>query len=370
MKTQKSKFARLMPGLTTISIAAAALCLTPSSASGKPPHGGGSGGGLPYPTASTVSQLIADINYANRAGGAVTINLAPGAIFDLKSADNTTDGGNGLPVIGGTTALNLIIRGNGATINRIARISRYYTVENPFRLVKVSSGASLTLDQITLKGGWSGSGGGILNEGTLNISNGCTLSGNTGGIYNNGGIVTVRDSTLWGNNSGSGAGISNVGGTVTVSDSVLSGNSALYNGGGIYSIGGTVTVSSSTLSGNSARFGGGIYNSGATLTLNYGSIVTDNVAFHADYPWAGGDGGGLYNDGGLVTINNSTLSGNSAVVYFGTGGGIYNKGGAVAVENYSSITENTNNDVDNRGLLYLDNTSPIGILDGNSAIPF
>jgi hypothetical protein len=31
--------------------------------------------GLPYPTASTVSQLIADIHYANTAGGTFTINL-------------------------------------------------------------------------------------------------------------------------------------------------------------------------------------------------------------------------------------------------------------------------------------------------------
>ena len=89
MKTQESRIAKLMLGLTTIAIAAAVLCLAPSSASGKPPHGDGPGGGLPYPTASTVSQLIADLNYANSAGGAITINLAPGATFNLKSANNT-----------------------------------------------------------------------------------------------------------------------------------------------------------------------------------------------------------------------------------------------------------------------------------------
>src|SRR5689334_13249703 len=97
-----TKIGQLMLGLTAIVIAAAVICLAPSSASGRPPHGGGTGGGLPYPTASTVSQLIADISYANSVGGAITINLAPGATFDLKSANNTTDGGNGLPVIGGT----------------------------------------------------------------------------------------------------------------------------------------------------------------------------------------------------------------------------------------------------------------------------
>jgi len=370
MKNKTNKLTRMgmLLALTTIT----ALCLaTPvRAASHKPPHGGGAGSGLPYTTASTLSQLIADINYANSVGGAITINLAPGATFDLKSADNTTDGGNGLPVIGGTKAVALTIIGNGATLNRIAVIDRYYNVKNPFRLFDVASGSSLTLDQVTLKGGWIASGGGILNHGTVNIINGCTLSGNTVGIYNNGGTVTVRDSTFSGNSAGSGGAIYTVGGTVMVSDSTLSGNLALYNGGGIYNVGGTVTVSSSTLSGNSARFGGGIYNGGGIVTMSNGSALSDNTAFHADYPWSGGTGGGLYNDGGTVAINNSTVSGNIADANFGTGGGIYNTGGTVTVENRSSVTGNTADDVDNRSVLYLDGTSTIGILDGNSAIPF
>src|SRR5205085_2118609 len=137
-----TKMGRLL-GLTAIT----ALCVAPSvhaasstasgqsSASGKPPHGGGSGGGLPfYGTASTVSQLIADMNYANSVGGAITINLAPGATFDLTSANNTTDGGNGLPVIGGTKAVALTITGNGDTIERIVVLNRWGAVKNPFRL--------------------------------------------------------------------------------------------------------------------------------------------------------------------------------------------------------------------------------------------
>src|SRR6516164_7216317 len=51
--------------------------------------------GLPYPTAATVSQLIADINYADNSGGAFTINLKPSTTFDLTKADNTTNGANG-----------------------------------------------------------------------------------------------------------------------------------------------------------------------------------------------------------------------------------------------------------------------------------
>src|SRR5262249_18147182 len=75
--------------------------------------------GLPYPTAATVSQLIADINYADNTGGAFTVNLQPGTIFDVKNVDNTTNGANGLPVIGATRPVDLTILGNGDTIERV-----------------------------------------------------------------------------------------------------------------------------------------------------------------------------------------------------------------------------------------------------------
>ncbi len=348
-----------------------------SSASGKPSHGGGSGGGLPYPSVSTVSQLIADINYANKAGGAITINLAPGTTFDLTSANNTTDGGNGLPVIGGATAVVLTIIGYGDTIERIAVISRYYTVKNPFRLFDVAAGASLTLDQVTLKGGSpSGSGGAILNHGTLNVINGSTLSGNGassgGAIYNAGGTVTVSDSILSGDQTtGFGGGIYNASGTVTIGNSALSSNYA-FSGGGIYNDGGKVAISNSSPSSNGARFGGGIYNNAGAVTVS-NSTLSSNSAWHADYPWSGGDGGGIYNSGGTLTISSSTLSGNSADPNFGSGGGILNAGGTVTVENSSSITGNgayLGPDVYNGGAVYLDGTSIIDLLYGNAAISF
>jgi hypothetical protein len=357
--------------------------------------------GLPYPTAATVSQLIADINYADKAGGAFTANLKVNTTFDLKSVNNTTNGANGLPVIGGTKAVDLTIVGNGDAIERIANRSG----SNAFRLFNVAPGDSLTLDHVTLQGGWAsgsgaaGDGGAIYNQGTLTVSNG-TLSGNFarygGGIYNASGTVTVSYSTLSDiYNAGGSAtvgtstlyaiynsggtvtvsystlpsgGIDNASGTMTVSNSTVSGGSATY-GGGIYNAG-TLTVSNSTISGNTARFGGGIFNSG-TLTLS-GSTVTGNSAIHADYPWSLGDGGGIYNWGGTVTISGSIVSANTGDALMGSGGGIFNRGGTLTVENSSSITGNSASvgaDVYNLGVLYLDSTSTIGILDGNPAIP-
>src|SRR5262249_28455490 len=129
--------------------------------------------------AASVTQLVADINAADKAGGANTIMLAANTTFELTAVNNTTNGANGLPVIGANKAVNLTIFGNGATIERSA------TAGTPgFRLVDVSKGRSLTLDAATLQHGLAegtgttAEGGAIYNQGTLALS-GVTVEGNT-----------------------------------------------------------------------------------------------------------------------------------------------------------------------------------------------
>jgi hypothetical protein len=292
--------------------------------------------------------------------------------------------------------------------------------------ILVDAGAVLNLSDSTLSGnsasfnrkGVGGLGGGIDNSGTLTVS-GCTLSGNTtqfpdgatggggGAIYNHatltvnnnsavsgnstigidnlgtatvsgstvsnnsvGGIhnftvgtLTVSDSTLFHNFANQGGGIFNDG-TATISGSTLSDNSA-YEGGGICSNGsnGMLTVSGCTLSDNSAtKYGGGIEFLDGTATIN-GCTLSGNSAFQ---------GGGIFLYGGTLTLSASTLSGNSAEY----GGGIFvSNGSTVTVENSSSITGNlapagySADDVDNLGVLDLDSSSIIAILDGNPAVP-
>src|SRR5229473_7335167 len=62
-------------------------------------------------SAATVSDLIADINAANLAGGSNTITLAAGTNFALAVVNNATDGATGLPIIAAND--NLTILGNG-----------------------------------------------------------------------------------------------------------------------------------------------------------------------------------------------------------------------------------------------------------------
>jgi len=350
------------------------------SSAGLHGHGGGSGGGGSggsfYAPASTVDQLIADINYANNAGGTITITLAPNTTFDLIKANNTTNGANGLPVIGGTSAVNLHILANGDTIGRAGTTST-----KAFRLFDVAQGASLTLDNVTLRNGYAsgsgtaGIGGAIYNQGTL-IINDSNLSGNravdNSGISSAGrgatlaitnttlsgncgissqGTLAINGSTLsWISSTASGAtvkgstvsgGISNQG-TMTVNDSTLGSinndlgtmtvNGSACRGGSFNS--GNLTLSYSTVSGGFSDYGGGIYNA-ATLTLS-NSTISGNTARY---------GGGIYNAGGTATILDSTITNNATHHYDypwsgGYGGGIYNAGGNVVIHN-SRIIYNT-----------------------------
>ena len=206
-----------------------------------------------------------------------------------------------------------------------------------------SSGVSaiLTINDSTVTGnlarglaiGDGGQGGGIYNNGTLEIR-GSTVSGNSvtvtppvpgraGGIFNSG-TAEISNSTISGNMAGNSAGGIHNGATMTLIDSTVGGNTCVLGGfgGGIDNFG-TLTIRNSTVSGNTTTFkgsgsGGGIASSGPLTISN--STVSGNLA--------AASGGGIESLGG-GTISNSTVSGNSA----GNGGGIYNSGGWLQLGN-------------------------------------
>jgi predicted outer membrane repeat protein len=108
--------------------------------------------------------------------------------------------------------------------------------------------------------------------------------------------VTVRDYTLSGNTATLGGGIYNQG-TLDVRGSTLAGNTASDSGGGIYNLG-TATVQQSTLSGNTATSaGGGIFNAASGMLTIDDSDVCDNFALL---------GADLYNLG-KATLDDSTV---------------------------------------------------------------
>src|SRR5579862_873171 len=100
--------------------------------------------------------------------------------------------GSSLPNIANSSGGSLTIDGSGETIT-IDGASTY-------EVLSVNSGATLYLDDLTIAHGNASAGGGILNNGTLNVTN-CTFShnaataGNGGGILNTG-TLTVTNSTF------------------------------------------------------------------------------------------------------------------------------------------------------------------------------
>jgi len=154
-------------------------------------------------------------------------------------------------------------------------------------VLSVSSGAQIFLSGLTIANGNANSGGGILNQGTLTVTNsaftGNSAPGNLGGAIENTGTLTVADSTFsgnsCGNSGGAGGAIDNNSGTLAVANSTFSGNSSGTTagvGGALYDTG-TLTVSNSTFVGNSSGNGGGVAVFGGIATIT-NSIFAHNTS--------------------------------------------------------------------------------------------
>ena len=131
--------------------------------------------------------------------------------------------------------------------------------------------------------------------GAVHVAAGATLTLNN---------CTVRDST----GQGGGGGIFN-GGTFTLNASTMTVNSALgTSAGGAVLNAGSMTITNSTLSSNSATAGGGALFSAAGSTL-----VMNNVTISGNSTSGGSDGGGIQIAAGAsATLANTILANNQA----------------------------------------------------------
>ncbi len=255
-----------------------------------------------------------------------TIVLPKGTIT-LTAVDNDDFGDTGLPVI----TSKITIQGNGAKIVRSKKAP-------PFRLMAVSASGDLTVQDVTLSGGFTNGrvrGGAITSYGDLKIVD-STITGNVafegGAVFIEHGILDITGSQITNNVANYGGGITDYSGTLTMTNSTLSKNKALpYNGnpsfgGGLLSSTAHDTITGCVISGNSASKGGGMAVYGVTVVS--GTIITKNNAE--------GRGGGIYNGKGhSLTVTDSTISGNHA----DTGGGVSNRG-SFDLEG-GAITKNT-----------------------------
>jgi len=294
--------------------------------------------------AKNVLDLIAAINAADAAGGVNTITLAPDKTFTLTTVNNTADGPNGLPVIVANNKLT--IRGDGTTIMRSKAAGT-----PAFRLFDVASGASLTLENLTLANGLvvgdtgiDACGGAILNSAGATLTVKCSiflnnqaLGGDGGGgpgglglggaVWNDG--TAIFDYVLFRGNQA-------MGGASTNPEEVMIGAGSAFGGAISSRNDGKLTVKNCWFTGNKALGGrlhqpslymlDGMGSSGAIDNLNTAlvsdSTFTDNqvVGGPADPGVDGGYGvagaiasGSPYASTTVISILRCTFTRNQAI---------------------------------------------------------
>lgn len=271
------------------------------------------GDGICTPIECTLREAIL---VANRSSGPATIYLPAGTINLAVSGRNEDLGLLGdLDIV---DDLTIIGKGDNVTIVDASELDRAF---------HVFSGTNVILANLTIRNGLAGDGGGILNEGDLDLRH-CTITNNhtsydipddlfgtntAGGILNRGTLKLRRcqitaNSTDFYIGDGPGGGILNKG-MLTVINSTFSANWAA-GGAGIYNDGGFVKITSGNFNNNGVRFwGGAIENKGAGSIIMTRSMIRDNDE-------------SIYNEGSL-TITSSTITDNRG---YRVTGGIQNSG--------------------------------------------
>lgn len=297
----------------------------------------GIGGGIFNKGTLTISGGHVDGNTAQYAGAGVyngigsTLAMSSGSVDGNIAAEpvTTTNG-----VTGGSAGAGIYTNGDltisGGSVS--GNTASYFGAGVTSQQVKDASGA-LIVPKLTITGGTvannkltdatRGGGGGIWENGSLNMSGG-TVSGNTG-VYGGGlglqGDATITGGSIEGNTSlaGGGAFVFKPGSAaVTLTfggNAVVKNNTATDSGGGLAMQIASLKMTGGTVQDNTAKNnGGGIsFSSGAVGTIQGGSIQGNKVTA------AEGNGGGLrLFNAATVTLSGGEIKNNTALL---TGGG-------------------------------------------------
>jgi hypothetical protein len=157
--------------------------------------------------------------------------------------------------------------------------------------LSLGSGITAFVQRFTISRGQGDSAAGISNDGNLTLFE-CTIKDNVdigdwtsegGGIRNGlNGTLSLFNSTVYNNQSSSGAGLFNAWGTVVITNSTISGNTARGTGGGINNLGGTVYLNNATVTNNidndlsKIPVAGGIHNEAGGIVELKNSLLAQN----------------------------------------------------------------------------------------------
>lgn len=272
---------------------------------------------------------------SNRGGGVNIDNGTTLTMEDGKISGNTAVYGGGLIA---SLNSNFIMKSGEVTGNNADQYGGGLRIESSCIATLNGTGGS-----IRIEGNTSENGGGIHNQGTIEITNvsiaNNEASVNGGGINAEGG-TTITDAVITNNSAASDGGglFITKKGSVSLNNTNVTSNTSNKDGGGIRVSGdgsGLTLNTGTTVSGNSATYGGGVSaNESSTVTMESGSAVTGNVCTRR--------GGGVNIDKNTIfTMNGGTISGNNAV----TGGGVivsagstFNLGGGAITGNHATGT--------------------------------
>jgi fibronectin-binding autotransporter adhesin len=285
----------------------------------------------------TLTNCTLSDNSATAGGGAV-VNFGTGsiALTNCKITDNSANGT--FIFAGGGAVFNEGFFESGATVTMNNCILSGNTTAGSGGGVYGSEGAATTLSNCIVTGNSAQSNGGGLGNAsasTLNLTN-CIMSNNStpfagGGLCNFGGsTATLTGCAVSGNSAAGGGGIYNQG-TLNLNLCVVAGNKATSSGGGISTGGGSVTIIASLITANlvtasTTAQGGAIDCENSTLSLT-GCIVDGNQANGATAL-----GGGIYALDSTLNLKLCTVVGNSANgTVLGEGGGIYSESTTLAM---------------------------------------
>lgn len=152
------------------------------------------------------------------------------------------------------------------------------------------------------------------------------------GVRFGGGSFTMTGGEISGNDAGESSvgGMRVDGGTVKLTGGKITGNKA-KSVGGLMVVGGTVYTENFEISNHAvAGNGGGVYQSGGSLTLGTGTVISGNEA------WTGG---GVFCVAGDLTIDGASVTGNTASQ---RGGGVdFASDGVLTINGAAKITGNT-----------------------------
>lgn len=205
------------------------------------------GGGISIVNDSTVdaTRLTVTGNRASRRGAGIYLQFTGSTLVLDNStvSDNTQFGDRG--------------SGGGIFTQGTATITRSALIDNTARRGGglITFGSPVTIDQSRVTG------------------NSATVQ--SGGLENNFGDLRVTNTLVNKNSAGSGGGLFNANGMTTLEQSRVINNTAERNGGGIFNISGSgsLTLRKSTVAGNEASDGGGIFNLRGPITLDQSRVV-------------------------------------------------------------------------------------------------